>query len=1054
MNHLKKNGFITLAIFSMFFAACGGGSPTPPPPPPAVSLSMASSVKAYVGESKTIPVTAQNTDFTVSVSQSGCGCEKSGNNIVCTPTVSGAYTVTATATADAAKKVSATVTVPELEVLGGNSQTLYADDAESAIITFNAAGNWTAAASDGSGGSPAWLSLSVVSGLSVDDSDIRLYDYDYTQSNDGDDYGDEEVSVNAVNVSGGSGNNFISVTLQPNDSMADRTATITITTSTGQITITITQRYTKRDGTPLTSEYRTVTFNIDGSVYATRQVDAGSGLGDAMPENPTKSGYDFVGWNTSQLAATANFYLTTPLTSDMSVYAIWTIRTYAETFYSNNGSEEQTIEVRSGSLLYEPKDPIRNNYTFAGWYGDSDLTEPVTFPFVVTSSKDFYAKWTPSVPISSILLNKYVLTLPAGETDDTLFATVQPVNANNRDFIRWDTTNPKVAIVDEYGVVEALSPGIAYIFALVEEENRSSGYCEVTVKEASEPLNPNTVIRYDIESDTSNTLSDRIKYSFTYDNYDYYYIYLGRMDNIPYYVFNGFQWRGGAPITYKFTSSTTTVEELREGVSQYSSTARSTSDSYAFTLGGGLSLSTEIKASFNYLEFAKLSVKNTIAAEAHWEQYRNSSSGFTQTTSLEKTVERISSFASSTSYEFTKEFTDLDQPGEYRWTLFASSDVYLYVIRDSNTGGIYFEFREYVRPTPPTFHLDFSKYPGDLRKINENTIFEFDPSFLRNLPKPTLGPGMVYFDLDGGYFSDSRPLSQHGPVTLDIDPQKLGSTFNGWNTEPYGTGATYRKGDDYSPPYNESGYLYAQWVLNGPVSATIIFNINGGFGTTPQSVSKTVGEKITLPGAGASGFSRSEKMFAGWNLDSAGTSTNYKGGDTYTVTGDSTLYAKWLDNPTDFETIRSAYVAITDESYGAGLWNEAARYHQHSDKVSFSTFGVDIANLKEQGYQSIDFSIRLNACEVNDGGHHLYLYNSTQPYDVNLIKDMHVKFSFSGTSCSKNSWKAFDEQILRFLNVPISSFSEDYFVIRYAASGNGRDEWRNKDLRIKLHFKK
>ena len=257
----KRAGFITIAIISMFFAACGGDSTSNKNRdgnkynPPAINLSMASSVKAYVGESKTIPVTVQgDTSFTVSVDKSGSGCEKSGNNIVCKPAASGTYAVTATATADAAKKVTATLTVPEIEVMGGNNQTLYADDTESSIITFNAAGNWTAMASDGDGGIPAWLSLDVVSGLSVDDSDIQLYEEDYIQLYSGDDYEDAEVSINAVNVSGGSGNNFISVTLQPNDSLADRTATITITTSTGQITITITQRFIKRDGTPLTPE--------------------------------------------------------------------------------------------------------------------------------------------------------------------------------------------------------------------------------------------------------------------------------------------------------------------------------------------------------------------------------------------------------------------------------------------------------------------------------------------------------------------------------------------------------------------------------------------------------------------------------------------------------------------------------------------------------------------------------------------------------------------------------------------------------------------------------
>ena len=62
-----------------------------------------------------------------------------------------------------------------------------------------------AMASDGDGGIPAWLSLDVVSGLSVNDSDIHLYEEDYVQLYRVDDYEDAEVSINAVSVSGGAG---------------------------------------------------------------------------------------------------------------------------------------------------------------------------------------------------------------------------------------------------------------------------------------------------------------------------------------------------------------------------------------------------------------------------------------------------------------------------------------------------------------------------------------------------------------------------------------------------------------------------------------------------------------------------------------------------------------------------------------------------------------------------------------------------------------------------------------------------------------------------------
>ena len=112
----KRAGFVAITVVSMFLIACGGSNVDNKnkTPLPAISISQ-SKVTAYVGEQKTIPVTAQNTDFSVSISpSSGSGCVKSGvNAIVCTPAATGVYIVTVTAMADATKKVSATVTVVE-----------------------------------------------------------------------------------------------------------------------------------------------------------------------------------------------------------------------------------------------------------------------------------------------------------------------------------------------------------------------------------------------------------------------------------------------------------------------------------------------------------------------------------------------------------------------------------------------------------------------------------------------------------------------------------------------------------------------------------------------------------------------------------------------------------------------------------------------------------------------------------------------------------------------------------------------------------------------------
>ena len=464
MNTLKKSLFITTVIISMFFIACGSDGPSNNNNnPQSASISITTqAVKAYVGGSTTIPVTARNTDFTVSA-PSNSGCVKSGENaVVCKPSASGIYTVTITATVDASKNVSATVTVPELEFFAGNGQTLYADETESAAIEFNAASNWTASATDSDGGAPAWLSLSVSNSIfTADDSTLPLYGTD-------DDY-----HALAVNVSGTSGNKSIRVTLQPNDSMADRTATITITTSKGQVTTTIKQLHVLRIGTPLapgevsisisplsantnvgvsrtftvtrvntadftlsapsgsgcvksssnavictpttagtynitvratagaaktalatlTTEH-TVTFDsTDGSNVSPLQVLYNSSLGSNMPPNPTKTGYDFVGWNTSSSETSGNFTAAMPVTSNITVYAIWKIKAYTVTFNSNGGSSVPSAQVQYDSTVPAPTAPTRTGYDFDGWYSNSGLTTKVAFPYTATGNITLYAKW-------------------------------------------------------------------------------------------------------------------------------------------------------------------------------------------------------------------------------------------------------------------------------------------------------------------------------------------------------------------------------------------------------------------------------------------------------------------------------------------------------------------------------------------------------------------------------------------------------------------------------------------------------------------------------------
>ena len=212
-----------------------------------LTLSVAPQVNARVGESKTVPVTTQNTDFTVSADKVGSGCARADDkSIVCSPTASGEYHLTLTATVDASITAGLTVNVPEIEIDSDEALELFADDTESNEIIFNAASEWTADVKNSNGSVPSWIGLSAASGhvasqFTVKSAAVRATSISVPTV--------PHITDRSPSISGEKGTNYITVVLDPNYSKVPRTAIITITTAkNGQKTITVTQLPTTKDG--------------------------------------------------------------------------------------------------------------------------------------------------------------------------------------------------------------------------------------------------------------------------------------------------------------------------------------------------------------------------------------------------------------------------------------------------------------------------------------------------------------------------------------------------------------------------------------------------------------------------------------------------------------------------------------------------------------------------------------------------------------------------------------------------------------------------------------
>ena len=140
---------------------------------------------------------------------------------------------------------------------------------------------------------------------------------------------------------------------------------------------------------------------------------------------------------------------------------------------------EYTFTSQNGIFSEWWGSPLGADITANG-SGEPNLNAPVlkdwfsTLPsFTVSVKKD--------VPVENITLDQETLELQVGDVS-SLQATVTPADATNQT-VEWSSDHTDVVIVDQDGVLNAVSAGKAVITAKAGEKTAT---CEVTVKEKSE----------------------------------------------------------------------------------------------------------------------------------------------------------------------------------------------------------------------------------------------------------------------------------------------------------------------------------------------------------------------------------------------------------------------------------------------------------------------------------------------------------------------------------------------------------------------------------------
>ena len=114
----------------------------------------------------------------------------------------------------------------------------------------------------------------------------------------------------------------------------------------------------------------------------------------AIPEEPTRDGYTFDGWYTTEDFDELFDFEKEMKGRTVTVYANW-LRISIVKFETNGGSKIDDQKVLYGDLVVKPENPSRYNYNFVGWFKDVSLREAFDFETDILNGNDItlYARW-------------------------------------------------------------------------------------------------------------------------------------------------------------------------------------------------------------------------------------------------------------------------------------------------------------------------------------------------------------------------------------------------------------------------------------------------------------------------------------------------------------------------------------------------------------------------------------------------------------------------------------------------------------------------------------
>ena len=180
----------------------------------------------------------------------------------------------------------------------------------------------------------------------------------------------------------------------------------------------------------------TITFDTNGgSEIAPITQDYGTEI--TAPDNPTRKGYTFIGWD-KEIPETMP-------AENITVKAQWKINQYTITFDTNGGSEIAPITQDYGTEITAPDNPTRKGYTFIGWDKEIPETMPAENITITARWKDT-EKPTGEIIIGTNKWNEFLNELTFGIFfKDTQEVTINAVDNSGVVFVSYSVTDKELS---------------------------------------------------------------------------------------------------------------------------------------------------------------------------------------------------------------------------------------------------------------------------------------------------------------------------------------------------------------------------------------------------------------------------------------------------------------------------------------------------------------------------------------------------------------------------------------------------------------------------------